>query len=286
MIRIGTSGYSYDDWVGPFYPANLKKSDWLEFYARHFDTTELNFSYYRQPEAGMLERMAAKVPPGFVFTIKAFQGLTHERAEDNAGEFQTFVEALAPLIDQDKFGCVLAQFPFSFHATPENVDYVKLCRERFGDLAVVIEFRNREWLTPAMFQLLREQRLGFCCVDEPQFKQPDAAHRRGDGAGGIRSISWAQRTQVVEARAGLRAVRLHLLGRGARRVGAQDRKARRRSPDHLCLCQQPLSGAGDHDCSPARYAAGTGGQVTRLVSANIESLACRRFTFDKENRLE
>jgi uncharacterized protein YecE (DUF72 family) len=170
MIRIGTSGYSYEDWVGPFYPANLKKSDWLEFYARHFDTTELNFSYYRQPEARMLERMATKVPPGFVFTIKAFQGLTHERAEDNAGEFDTFVEALAPLIDQGKLGCVLAQFPFSFHATSENVDYVKLCRERFGDLAVVIEFRNREWLTPAMFQFLREQRLGFCCVDEPRFK--------------------------------------------------------------------------------------------------------------------
>jgi len=169
MIRIGTSGYSYDDWVGPFYPTDLKKSDWLEFYARHFDTTELNFSYYRQPEAGMLERIAAKVPPGFVFTIKAFQGLTHERAEDNSGEFQTFVEALAPLIDQGKFGCVLAQFPFSFHATPENVDYLKVCRERFGDLAMVIEFRNRGWLTPAMFQFLREQRLGFCCVDEPRF---------------------------------------------------------------------------------------------------------------------
>jgi uncharacterized protein YecE (DUF72 family) len=170
MIRIGTSGYSYDDWVGPYYPPQLSKSEWLTFYAHEFDTTELNFSYYRQPDAPMLERMAAKVPPGFLFTIKAFQGLTHERAEDNAAEFETFVEGLAPLIDVGKFGCVLAQFPFSFHATPENLDYLKLCRERFGDLAVVVEFRNREWLTPAIWQLLREQRLGFCCVDEPHFK--------------------------------------------------------------------------------------------------------------------
>ena len=170
MIRIGTSGYSYDDWVGPVYPPDIKKSDWLQYYTTLFDTTEINFSYYRQPNAWTLERMAAKVPAGFLFTIKAFQGLTHERAAGNEAEFRTFVEALKPLIEQDKFGCVLAQFPFSFHATPANVDYLKLCRERFGDLAVVIEFRNREWLAPAIFQLLREQRLGFCCVDEPQFK--------------------------------------------------------------------------------------------------------------------
>lgn len=169
MIRIGTSGYSYDDWVGPYYPPGLNKSDWLAFYAREFDATELNFSYYRQPNPWMLERIAAKVPPAFLFTIKAFQGLTHSR-EDNEGEFEIFREALRPLLDQEKFGCILAQFPYSFHARPENRDYLKLLRERFGDLPVVVELRNRAWLSPETFAFLRENQLGFCCVDEPRLK--------------------------------------------------------------------------------------------------------------------
>jgi uncharacterized protein YecE (DUF72 family) len=170
MIRIGTSGYSYDDWVGPVYPPDIKKTDWLSYYATLFDTTEINFSYYRQPTAWTLDRMAAKVADGFLFTIKAFQGLTHERAEGNAAEFKTFVDALNPLIEQNRFGCVLAQFPWGFKATPENADYLKFAREQFGDLPVVIEFRNRDWLTDDTFALLRAERLGFCCVDEPRFK--------------------------------------------------------------------------------------------------------------------
>jgi len=169
MIRIGTSGYSYDDWVGPYYPADLDRSDWLAFYAREFDTTELNFTYYRQPNAWTLERIAAKTPPGFLFTVKAFQGLTHDRQE-NEGEFKTFLAALQPLLEGGRFGCVLAQFPYSFHANAENRDYLKRLRERFGELPVVVELRNRAWLSPETFRFLRENRLGFCCVDEPQLK--------------------------------------------------------------------------------------------------------------------
>jgi uncharacterized protein YecE (DUF72 family) len=169
MIRIGTSGYSYDDWVGPFYPNELAKSDRLFFYAREFDTTELNFSYYRQPTLWILERIAAKVPPGFVFTIKAFRGITHER-EDNEDEFATFAQALKPLLEQEKLGCILAQFPYSFHARPENRDYLRRVRELFGDLPVVVELRNRAWISSETFELLRENHLGFCCVDEPRLK--------------------------------------------------------------------------------------------------------------------
>jgi uncharacterized protein YecE (DUF72 family) len=169
MIRVGTSGYSYDDWVGPFYPDHLDKSDRLVYYAREFDATELNFTYYRQPNAWILERIAAKVPDGFLFTVKAFRGLTHER-QDNAAEFQTFVDALQPLRDQGKFGCVLAQFPYSFHARPENQVYLRRLRKRFGTLPVVVELRNRDWIAEDTFELLRACQLGFCCVDEPRLK--------------------------------------------------------------------------------------------------------------------
>ena len=169
MILIGTSGFSYKDWIGPYYPEKLSKKDWLAFYAREFKTCELNFTYYRLPNAQTLERMAAKVPADFCFTLKASGELTHERT-DNEAAFAQFVAALEPLIEAGKFGCVLAQFPYSFHATEANRDYLRFLREHLRDLPVVIEFRNAKWLTPENFALLQENHLGFCCVDEPRLE--------------------------------------------------------------------------------------------------------------------
>jgi uncharacterized protein YecE (DUF72 family) len=148
-VLIGTSGFSYKDWVGPVYPKGLPKAEWLSFYAGEFPTCELNFSYYRIPSARTLERMAAKVPEGFLFTVKAYRGITHEREDAQAtlaSHMEQFKAALAPLIDAEKFACVLAQFPHSFHANPANRDYIKRVREGFGDLPVVVEFRSREWI--------------------------------------------------------------------------------------------------------------------------------------------
>lgn len=169
MIHIGTSGYSYDDWVGPYYPADLRRAGWLTFYAQEFDTCEINFTYYRLPEARILAAMAGKTPDGFLFTVKASQELTHQR-EGNAELFDKFVGALHPLIEAGKFGCVLAQFPYSFHPSKENREYIRLLPERMHGLPVVVEFRNVRWLTAETYGLLRESGLGFCCVDEPRLK--------------------------------------------------------------------------------------------------------------------
>jgi len=169
MIYVGTSGYSYDDWVGPVYPPDLPKKDWLSFYAQEFQTCEINYTYYRLPDAKTLAAMARKTPSGFIFTVKASQELTHGR-DDPEEAFNAFGAGVAPLVDQGKLGCILAQFPFSFHATPENRDYLRRFRERLQGLPVVIEFRNRAWLEPQTSDLLRELDLGFCCVDEPRLK--------------------------------------------------------------------------------------------------------------------
>ncbi len=168
-VLIGTSGFSYKDWVGPVYPEGLPKGDWLRFYGQEFPTCELNFSYYRIPSARTLEQMALKVPDGFLFTVKAYKGITHERKESEL-QMEQFTAALAPLIEAQKFACVLVQFPHSFHATPTNRDYVKRVREGLGDLAAVVEFRSREWIDERTFDELRALGLGFCCVDQPRFK--------------------------------------------------------------------------------------------------------------------
>jgi len=168
-LRIGTSGYSYQDWKGFFYPDTIKQSDMLSFYAREFDTVEVNYTYYRPPSAGTLAAMTAKVPPNFVFTIKATKQMTHER-EDNAQAFTDYVIALQPLIEQNKLGCVLAQFPASFKQSEAERSYLATFRERMGDLPLVFEFRHRSWLDEAMLEYLRALDVGFCCVDEPHFE--------------------------------------------------------------------------------------------------------------------
>ncbi len=167
MIYIGTSGYSYDDWVGPVYPPGLPKQEWLAYYAREFQACEINFTYYRLPSARTLAAMEAKTPPGFVFTVKASQELTHDR-DDPEPAFAAFRAGVAPLVEAGKLGCVLAQFPYAFHATRENRDYLRRFRERMQGLPAVIELRNRAWVSEETFGLLRELGLGYCCVDEPR----------------------------------------------------------------------------------------------------------------------
>ena len=110
-ILVGTSGFSYKDWVGPFYPADLPREEWLSYYAEEFPTCELNFTYYRIPDTRTLTRIADKVPAGFQFAVKAFQGITHER-EEPAPLIRRFVQALAPLQEAGQFACcIMLCFP-------------------------------------------------------------------------------------------------------------------------------------------------------------------------------
>ncbi len=169
MIRIGTSGYSYDDWIGHFYPEGTAQNEMLAFYAQHLSTTEINYTYYRMPNARTLAAMASKVPDDFVFTVKATKEMTHDREGDPA-IFTQFNAALQPLIEDGKFGCVLAQFPNSFRPDDTNREYLQVFRDRMGDTPTVIEFRNAGWITDETMEFLRANNLGYCCVDEPQMK--------------------------------------------------------------------------------------------------------------------
>lgn len=169
-IYIGTSGYSYEDWVGPFYPEGTKKDEYLSYYIQHFDTNELNFTYYRMPSAKMLSNFVDKVPEGFLWSVKAPKEITHEREDDALEAVTKFRDALVPMREADQLACALLQFPSSFHATEENEVYLKQVREAFDDTPLVVEFRNREWVTEDTFDLLHDNGMGFCCVDQPQFK--------------------------------------------------------------------------------------------------------------------
>jgi len=112
-LLIGTSGYSYEDWVGPVYPPGTSSKDFLKFYAREFPLTELNFSYYRQPEARTLERMLSATPDDFVFSIKGHRTLTHDLSGDLQSEARTFKEGIRPLAESGRLRAFLARFGFS-----------------------------------------------------------------------------------------------------------------------------------------------------------------------------
>lgn len=169
MFFIGTAGYSYEDWKGVFYPEDLDKKEYLGYYAKEFKFTEVNSTYYKMPNRFMLYHMQKKTPDDFQFVIKAHRGMTHKR-EDNEKLFDEFKESLEPLVEVNKLGCVLAQFPTSFRNRDENRDYLRDFRERMGDIPVAIEFRHEEWMDDRIFELLEEEGLGYVCVDEPQFK--------------------------------------------------------------------------------------------------------------------
>jgi uncharacterized protein YecE (DUF72 family) len=165
MIRLGTSGFSYDDWVGAFYPPDLPRRDWLAYYAREFDTVELNVTYYRVPARRTVESWAEKTPEGFLFAVKAHQGLTHDRSEP---DFGGFLRAVDPLTAAGKLACILAQFPHAFAPSAENWKYLEALRSGFSTAPVVVEFRHRSWAKPEVFERLERLQLGYCCVDEPR----------------------------------------------------------------------------------------------------------------------
>lgn len=167
MIYLGTSGFSYKDWVGFYYPEGMPQKEWLVFYSREFNTCELNSTYYIIPSLSGMKAIAAKTGEGFLFSVKANQEMTHQR-ENNSTVFTGFRKMLEPLIESGKLGCVLAQFPFSFQYNNHNLEYLAQFKERLGELPVVIEFRNACWLRSEVFEWLRRYDMGFCCVDEPR----------------------------------------------------------------------------------------------------------------------
>src|SRR5262245_11118342 len=166
-IVIGTSGYSFADWVGPFYPPGMKPGDFLSFYARSFEAVEVNASYYRVPDAPMFERMVRKTPEGFRFVVKLNQAMTHEQSLDPT-LYRQFLAALAPLKAAGRYDGLLAQFPWGFKRSDEHRRHLAAMRERLDGEPLFVEFRHDSWLTPELEPSLRAHRIGYCAVDEPR----------------------------------------------------------------------------------------------------------------------
>jgi uncharacterized protein YecE (DUF72 family) len=166
-ILIGTSGYSYADWVGRVYPAGAQQKDFLRLYAEEFSFVELNFSYYKQPDARTLERMLKLTGNTFRFAIKGHQSLTHERGGDVRGSAAIFKEGIKPLIEAFRLSAVVMQFPFSFHYSPDSRRHLDMVCGAFEHIPLAVEFRNDQWMRDSVYEGLRKRGVALINVDEP-----------------------------------------------------------------------------------------------------------------------
>jgi len=182
-ILVGTSGYSFRDWVGPFYPPGTQTQNMLPYYAERFPVVEINVTYYRLPGRRVFEQIEKKTPDGFEFFVKLSGALTHqrERVDDDALEF---VEAVQPLVEKGKYRGALAQFPFSFRNDAENRGYLDWLSRAYEPRPLVVEFRHGSWNVDDTYAFLSDRGLDFSCVHEPQFEGmfPPVARRTGDVA--------------------------------------------------------------------------------------------------------
>jgi uncharacterized protein YecE (DUF72 family) len=171
-VFVGPAGWSYEDWKGTVYPRPAPKGfDPLRYLSEYFDLIEVNATFYRPPARTAVESWASRVRDRarFCFTVKAWQGFTHEE-EQPAGEAEAkaFAESLAPLRAEGRLGALLFQFPFRFADRPVSRDRLARLAEWFRGLCpLVVEIRNASWLRREPMTFLHERGLGFANIDLP-----------------------------------------------------------------------------------------------------------------------
>ncbi len=182
MLTVGTSGYSFRDWKGVFYPEKLAAGDYLSYYAEHFNTVEINSTYYGIPKPRVFENMVKRTPDGFEFTVKAYKATTHAYQDKDVSD--EFVAAIQPLREAGRLSGILTQFPWGFRNEEKNRKYVAELGERYRDLPMYAEFRHTSWNRGEVYDFLRRSGIRFVSVDEPQIgnMMPPVAKATADTA--------------------------------------------------------------------------------------------------------
>lgn len=202
-VRIGTSGWHYEHWRGPFYPADLPSSKMLAFYLRHFDTVEINNSFYRLPTAECFDGWREATPKGFCFAVKASRFITHrKKLKDPESALEKFLPRVERL--REKLGPILFQLPPRWRCNPDRLDDFLAVLPRQDRYA--FEFRDPSWHVSPVYQVLRRHNAAFCIFELAGLRSPmevtaDFAYVRLHGPEGAYQGSydhaalsaWAQR---------------------------------------------------------------------------------------------
>ena len=213
----GTSGWHYDHWRDRFYPEKLAKAKWLEFYADHFNTVELNNSFYRLPSEAAFANWYNSSPPDFIFAVKVSRFITHIKRLRNSEEpVDTFITRAKGL--GEKLGPLLYQLPPNLHRDDERLEsFLSILPP---GMKHVVEFRHQSWLEDSVFEVLHKYNVGLCIFDMPDISCPlvataDFAYIRFHGSTGLYSscysneelADWAKR--LTNLAANLKAVYIY-----------------------------------------------------------------------------
>ena len=185
-LLVGTSGFSYTEWVKGFYPEGTKSAGMLPLYAQHFSITELNYTWYQMPKAESIERQRQNVPHDFLFAAKLTRSLTHEinfqHWPDHADSYR---DGIAPLMQTGQLAAVLIQLPPSFARTLPNRKHLAALLDRLHGLPLAVEFRHRSWADDRVFTELERRHVTLVGVDEPDLPRPVSRPGRGDQPGPV-----------------------------------------------------------------------------------------------------
>ena len=161
-VRVGTSGYSYPEWKGTFYPEKIAAADMLRFYAERFPTVEINNTFYRMPKEALLNGWAEQVPESFAFVLKASQRLTHFQRLKDCGELLSYLFRVTSSLGP-RLGALLFQLPPNFKKDLPRLGQFLAEMPQRGRVA--FEFRHASWFDDEVFDLLRKERVALCVSD-------------------------------------------------------------------------------------------------------------------------
>ena len=161
-LYVGTSGYSYKEWKGTFYPEDLPDKQMLRFYGERFRSVEINNTFYRMPKASVLEAWAKEVPADFMFVLKASQRITHhQRLKDTDDSVSYLLEVAGAL--KERLGPLLFQLPpYLKKDAPRLREFLALLP---SDRRAAFEFRHQSWFDDEVFGLLRDHRAVLCIAE-------------------------------------------------------------------------------------------------------------------------
>ncbi len=166
QLQIGTSGWVYQHWMGLFYPPQLSSDKQLSFYAQHFPTVEVNFSFYRLPERSIFETWRSQTPEGFLFAVKGSRYLTHmKKLKDPQEPLERLMDRVSGL--QEKLGPILFQFPHTWSINFERLQSFLELLTSYPQQRYTFEFRHQSWLIPQVYQLLEGAGAALCLPVSP-----------------------------------------------------------------------------------------------------------------------
>lgn len=169
-IFIGTAGWSYKDWYGIVYPPKPAKGfKELDYLATLFNTVEVNSSFYRPPNPFMSSAWVQKTlhNPAFLFTAKLWQRFTHQRQPYSIEEVKTFTDGIDPLVQPEKLGALLIQFPWSFKNDEDGRKWLTGLFDTFRNYPLVVELRHAGWDNPTVYEWLDKRNVSIASIDQP-----------------------------------------------------------------------------------------------------------------------